>query len=170
MKLNEDAANYTALSFNIFRDLLISQKGTNSALCKALADFNNALNITQPNFDKMLELQKQGEMDKDDVRKLTIQFWTKLRADYTALVKAISPDLGCQKNESSASCGEQDYDCQIAAASKAIQANSNDAAAYVKRGNAYDEKGNSNQAILDYNKAIELNPKNSSAYYNRAVT
>ncbi|MGD0662389.1 MAG: tetratricopeptide repeat protein [Syntrophorhabdales bacterium] len=34
-------------------------------------------------------------------------------------------------------------------------------------GNAYKALGDQKQAIMDYNKAIELNPKLAEAYYNR---
>jgi len=34
-------------------------------------------------------------------------------------------------------------------------------------GTAYSKLGNYNQAITDYDKAIELNPKYGDAYYNR---
>ena len=43
----------------------------------------------------------------------------------------------------------------------------NIAAAYINRGNAYDDKGEHDRAIEDYDKAIALNPKNANAYYNR---
>ncbi|MBF0503470.1 MAG: tetratricopeptide repeat protein [Candidatus Omnitrophica bacterium] len=38
---------------------------------------------------------------------------------------------------------------------------------YNNRGNAYEKQGNLTQAMLDYNKAIEINPKYAEAYYNR---
>ena len=44
-----------------------------------------------------------------------------------------------------------------------------DAEAYNHRGIAYDSKGQYDQAISDYNKALELNPMDALAYYNRGV-
>jgi tetratricopeptide (TPR) repeat protein len=41
--------------------------------------------------------------------------------------------------------------------------------AYNNRGNAYDYKGQYDQAISDYTKAIEINPKYGLAYYNRGI-
>ena len=41
------------------------------------------------------------------------------------------------------------------------------AGAYNNRGNAYDEKGDFDAAIQDYNKAIELQPDYAGAYNNR---
>lgn len=38
--------------------------------------------------------------------------------------------------------------------------------AYNNRGDAYSSSGNYRQAIMDYNKAIEINPKDADAYYN----
>jgi len=40
--------------------------------------------------------------------------------------------------------------------------------AYYKHGNAYDEMGEYAKAIADYNKAIELDPNHALAYFNRA--
>ncbi len=117
---------------------------------KAIADYRKALEL------------KPNEPFYQNNLKLALAQQQKSNA-------ASTPNANLNNEANGKSCGEKDYDCQIAAASKAIQANPNDAAAYVKRGNAYDEKGNSNQAILDYNKAIELDPKNASAYYNRAI-
>ena len=54
----------------------------------------------------------------------------------------------------------QDYD-------KAIELNPDNADAYYKRGDAYDEMGEYGKAIADYNKAIELDPNHTLAYYNR---
>ena len=42
-----------------------------------------------------------------------------------------------------------------------------DAKAYFNRGLAYDDKGQYDQAISDYSKAIEINPRLADAYYNR---
>jgi tetratricopeptide (TPR) repeat protein len=44
-----------------------------------------------------------------------------------------------------------------------------DARAYNKRGIAYWSKGQYDQAILDYNKALEINPRYADAYNNRGV-
>ena len=44
-----------------------------------------------------------------------------------------------------------------------------DAEAYNHRGIAYVNKGQFDQAISDYNKALELNPMDALAYYNRGV-
>jgi len=40
---------------------------------------------------------------------------------------------------------------------------------YWKRGNEYREKGQYDKAILDYNKAIEINPKYVDAYKERGI-
>ena len=40
--------------------------------------------------------------------------------------------------------------------------------AHFNRGNGYYEKGNFNRALVDYDRAIALNPKDADAYYNRA--
>ena len=45
--------------------------------------------------------------------------------------------------------------------------NPQDALAYNNRGYAYDDKGEYDQAIKDYGKAIELNPQYALAYNNR---
>jgi tetratricopeptide (TPR) repeat protein len=41
-------------------------------------------------------------------------------------------------------------------------------AAYYNRGCAYSDKGNLDQAISDFARAIELRPQYANAYYNRA--
>ena len=45
-----------------------------------------------------------------------------------------------------------------------------DAAAYYNRGITYERKGQYDQAISDYSKALEINPALAVAHYNRAVT
>ena len=42
--------------------------------------------------------------------------------------------------------------------------------AYENRGIAYCKFGNYRQAIGDFDRAIEINPKNEVAYYNRGLT
>ena len=44
-----------------------------------------------------------------------------------------------------------------------------DAKFYIDRGIAYGEKGQYDQAISDYNKALEINPRYAVAYYNRGI-
>ena len=44
------------------------------------------------------------------------------------------------------------------------------ARAYSERGNAYKNKGNLEQAISDYNKALEIDPNYANAYNNRGIT
>jgi len=39
----------------------------------------------------------------------------------------------------------------------------------VNRGIAYSGKGQHDQAVADFNKALEINPKDASAYYNRGM-
>ena len=45
-----------------------------------------------------------------------------------------------------------------------------DAETYYNRGIAYYGKGEYDRAILDYNEALEINPRYAEAYYNRAVS
>ena len=47
------------------------------------------------------------------------------------------------------------------------QAELRDAEPYYNRGNVYDEKGQLDQAISDFTKALEINPSYVEAYTNR---
>jgi tetratricopeptide (TPR) repeat protein len=49
------------------------------------------------------------------------------------------------------------------------QNESGDAQFYNNRGTAYGEKGQYDQAISDFNKAIEINPRYNTAYNNRGI-
>ena len=60
----------------------------------------------------------------------------------------------------------EEMDMAIAAYSRTIELNPNDAAAYNNRGITYKETGELNRAIEDYNKAIELNPEFAEPYNN----
>ena len=50
-----------------------------------------------------------------------------------------------------------------------MSSNPNNDNAYDTRGIAYSQKGQYDQAISDFNKAIEINPKNDRAYVGRAI-
>ncbi|MCP4259665.1 MAG: tetratricopeptide repeat protein, partial [Planctomycetes bacterium] len=50
---------------------------------------------------------------------------------------------------------------------KSIKTNLKLAADYNNQGNTYAEKGEYEQAISNFNKALEINPKYAQAYYNR---
>jgi tetratricopeptide (TPR) repeat protein len=50
---------------------------------------------------------------------------------------------------------------------QALQIEQNFALAFDARGQVYDDKGEYDQAIFDYSKAIEANPMHVAAYYNR---
>ncbi len=62
---------------------------------------------------------------------------------------------------------EGDYDGAIAAYTKVIEHEPDDAEAYYNRGFSYAEKDEYDRAIADYDKAIARSPKNANAYYNR---
>ncbi len=49
------------------------------------------------------------------------------------------------------------------------QAESRDAEAYNNRGNTHADKGQYDQAISDYTKALEINPQDAIAYCNRGI-
>ncbi len=70
-------------------------------------------------------------------------------------------------------CGKEDYKCQIAAYTKQIAANPDNIEAYYNRGRAFNLNGNFDQAIVDFNKYIALNPSNkeylADGYNLRAV-
>src|SRR5208337_4309098 len=56
---------------------------------------------------------------------------------------------------------EKNWDVVIFAFDKAILLNPNYTEAYFNRGLAYSSLGNNDKAITDYNKAIDLNPKDA---------
>lgn len=64
------------------------------------------------------------------------------------------------KNESSDA-----YDKAISVYDKWLETFPRDYIAYMERGNVFMEKGQYDQAILDYNKSLEINPKGADAAY-----
>lgn len=68
-------------------------------------------------------------------------------------------------------CFKQQGDAAISACTAAITSKKHQGAelatAHIVRGNAYFSKGDYNGAARDYDEAIQLNPKNSVAFYNR---
>ena len=57
----------------------------------------------------------------------------------------------------------------ISKPTKLIARDSLDAETYCERGAVYFESGRYDEAILDYKKAIEMNPKFAEAFYNRGI-
>lgn len=83
-------------------------------------------------------------------------------------------------NLGTAASSQGKYEMAIEYFSKIIKMNPNFSEAYVNRGTAYSRIKNpdaailfydeqTNNAISDFDKAIEIDPKNGYAYYNRAV-
>ena len=57
----------------------------------------------------------------------------------------------------------------LAAGCATMQTGLNDAVAYNNRGIAYARKGQYDQAISDYTKALEINPRYAKAHYSRGI-
>jgi len=57
----------------------------------------------------------------------------------------------------------------LAAGCATVQTDLNDAKAYLKRGVAYASKGQHDQAISEFTKALEINPRYAPAYSSRGV-
>jgi len=58
----------------------------------------------------------------------------------------------------------------LAAGCATMQTDLNDAPAYYNRGFAYGKKGQYEQAISDFTKALEIKPRSAGAYINRGVS
>jgi tetratricopeptide (TPR) repeat protein len=67
-------------------------------------------------------------------------------------------------------CDRSQGEEAIAACSRLINLNPDDAHAYTGRGNAYLAKADYDRAIAEFDQAIKLNPKSAVAYRNRATT
>jgi tetratricopeptide (TPR) repeat protein len=66
-------------------------------------------------------------------------------------------------------CGQGTGDEAIAACTRYLTLNPNDAVAYDNRGYAYNGKGDYDRAIADFDQAIRLNPKDAHAYSDRGA-
>jgi tetratricopeptide (TPR) repeat protein len=64
---------------------------------------------------------------------------------------------------------KKDYDCSIDYYTRAIELNPRYVAAFINRGNAFDDKGDYDRAIKDYDSAIELSPDEADAFNNRGL-
>lgn len=62
---------------------------------------------------------------------------------------------------------QRDYKAELAAATQAIEQNSNNAEAYVDRAAAYYNQEDKRRSLEDLNQATRINPKYSLAWYNR---
>jgi tetratricopeptide (TPR) repeat protein len=87
------------------------------------------------------------------------------------LLGAVTPLASQTRDENWKRCSDSDPDLRIGGCTAVIQSgqetNENLSIAFLKRGIAYDGKGNSDRAIEDYGQAIRLNPSYVDAFYDR---
>ena len=87
------------------------------------------------------------------------------------LVGAAIVAMGQGRQESLNKCGSGDPDTKITGCTALIQAGQNTtetlSVIYNNRGTAFDDKGDYDRAIRDFNEAIRLNPNAETAYYGR---
>ncbi len=63
--------------------------------------------------------------------------------------------------------GKGEYELAVKDYSRAIELDSRNSGAYLKRGQAFANNKSYDLAMLDYDKTLELSPKESAAYFNR---
>jgi tetratricopeptide (TPR) repeat protein len=68
--------------------------------------------------------------------------------------------LSAVANGQNGACGEKDYECKIAAATRTIDSDPKNEEPYYDRGVAYKNNGQYDLAIADYTKYIAMKPKN----------
>jgi len=87
------------------------------------------------------------------------------------LLGAAMAAMGCSRQENVNKCRSADPDTRIAGCTALIQAGQdateNLSVIYNNRGTAYDDKGDYDRAIQDFNEAIHLSPNAERAYYGR---
>jgi tetratricopeptide (TPR) repeat protein len=85
------------------------------------------------------------------------------------LLRPLSP----QNANTQRICAGDDPKAAVAACSQLIESGQDGnykVAAYVSRGNAYDQLGESERAIADYDRALTLDPRNAFAHRNKGVS
>jgi tetratricopeptide (TPR) repeat protein len=93
----------------------------------------------------------------------------------TLCLAVLSPAAHAVSDAEWEDCRQQkDHDLAIRACTKILSESGTSASdrsdALVNRGNAYDDNGDPDRALADYNLAISLNPRNNDAFYNRGIT
>lgn len=130
---------------------------------KALPDFNKSLSLypNNPYFlvdralaEIMLEQNEAAKADLDKVLELTPDAWTKAKVFY---------------GRSTIASLEGRYDEALADINQAIQIFPSSYLLYNERGHLYLTMVDTDAAIRDFQKAIELSPGYATAYYNLAL-
>ncbi len=95
----------------------------------------------------------------------------------TILLIAAALPMGSATAQSSddnwARCRADDLDLRISGCTALIESGRETpqdlALAFLNRGNAYDDKGQLDRALQDYDRAIKFDPKNAKAFYHRGI-
>lgn len=80
-----------------------------------------------------------------------------------------APDFSFYKVRADSSAGKGDFTNALADYNKALELKSDNAAAYLSRGQTYLGMKQFDQALADFDKAAELSPKDSMIYFNRGI-
>jgi tetratricopeptide (TPR) repeat protein len=125
---------------------------------KAILDFEQSIQL-RPNFSNAFYNRGLAYFNTGN--------YDQAVADFTNAIK-LTPNLGSSINQGNEN-GDDATNSRVVNNLKAIQFGENDVAmAYTNRGCAYLYKGDFDKAILDIDKAVELQPDLSLAYYDRA--
>jgi tetratricopeptide (TPR) repeat protein len=110
---------------------------------------------------------------------MAIGVWRKLcRSALVAIFAAVgfvaTASVGWCADQAWDDCTSKDPDTSIAGCTKVLARGASEtsgdrANAYYNRGLAYDTKGDHDRAVADYDKSIELNPKDADRYFARGA-